>query len=213
MVIEIVSDVVCPWCFIGKRRLERAVKLLQLEDVQLRWRAFDLNPGTPKEGVRWQEHMIRKFGSADYAQRLEAHVAAEGAKDGIALRFDRIERLPNTLDAHRLSWLAGQQGKQAAVVERLFEAYFTDGQDIGSPEVLTRIGKEAGIDVDSVADLWASDSGVAEVLAEQNDSRLQGVGGVPAFFLNGVPIASGAQKPELLASLIDSAAGRCSLKV
>jgi predicted DsbA family dithiol-disulfide isomerase len=156
--------------------------------------------------------MIRKFGSADYARSLEAHVAAEGAKDGIALRFDRIERLPNTLDAHRLSWLAGQQGKQAAVVERLFGAYFTEGQDIGSPEILAQIGREAGMDVGGVADLLASDSGVSEVLAEQNDSRLQGVSGVPAFFLNGVPIASGAQKSELLASLIDGAAGRCSLE-
>jgi predicted DsbA family dithiol-disulfide isomerase len=106
VLIEIVSDVVCPWCYIGKRRMEKALTMLQRSDIELQWRAFDLNAGTPKGGVPWQAHMIRKFGSLAYARRLEAHVAAAATEDGITLRFDRIERLPKTLDAHRLIWLA-----------------------------------------------------------------------------------------------------------
>jgi len=106
VLIEIVSDVVCPWCYIGKRRMEKALTMLQRSDIELQWRAFDLNAGTPKGGLPWQAHMIRKFGSLAYARRLEAHVAAAATEDGITLRFDRIERLPKTLDAHRLIWLA-----------------------------------------------------------------------------------------------------------
>jgi predicted DsbA family dithiol-disulfide isomerase len=211
-VIEIVSDVVCPWCFIGKRRLENALKLLQRPDAQLRWRAFELNPDLPKDGVDRQEYRIRKFGSLAYARQLEGQVAAAGAEEGITFRFDQIERIPNTLDAHRLIWLAGHDGVQDAVVERLFHAYFIDGQDVGKHEVLRQIGKESGLDSRSVAKLLDSDSGASEVLSEESHARTQGVNGVPTFFMNGVPITSGAHKPEVLASLISTALQQCSIE-
>jgi predicted DsbA family dithiol-disulfide isomerase len=202
MVIAVVSDVVCPWCLIGKRRLEKALKLLEREDMQIHWRPFELNPDIPKEGVNRQEYRIRKCGSLSYARQLEARVAAAGAEEGIKFRFDRIERMPNTLDAHRLIWLAAREGLQNAVVERLFDAYFIDGKDVGKHEVLRGIGKESGLDSGSVDSLLASNFGTAEIFAEEGHARARGVNGVPTFFINDVPIASGAQKPELLASVL-----------
>ena len=211
-VIEIVSDVVCPWCFIGKRRLESALKLLRRPDAQLRWRAFELNPGLPKDGVERQEYRIRKFGSLAYARQLEAHVGAAGTEQGITFRFDRIERIPNTFDAHRLIWLAGRHGVQDAVVERLFQAYFIEAQDVGKHDVLRRIGAESGLNSASVARLLDSDSGASEVLSEESHARAQGVNGVPTFFMNGAPITSGAHEPEVLASLISTSLQQCSLE-
>ena len=134
--IEVVSDVVCPWCFIGKRRLEKALALLDRQDATIRWKPFQLNPTTPKEGMDRQAYRIRKFGSLAYSQQLEARVAAAGAEEGIEFRFDQIKRTPNTLEAYRLIWFAGrEQGQdgrnvltvQNVVVENLFRAYFLDG--------------------------------------------------------------------------------------
>src|SRR4051794_33136176 len=118
-VIEVVSDVVCPWCYIGKRRLEKALALLQRESVTVSWKPFELNPGAPKEGLDRQAYRIRKFGSLAYSQQLEARVAAAGAEEGIAFRFDEIKRTPNTFEAHRLIWFAGREsaGMQNRVVE------------------------------------------------------------------------------------------------
>jgi len=207
-IIQIVSDVVCPWCFIGKRRLERALALLGRPDVQVEWKPFELNPGAPKEGMDRREYRTRKFGSFAYAQRLEARVAAAGAEEGIAFRFDRIARVPNTFDAHRLIWLAGREGVQDAVVERLFQAYFIDGEDVGDGAVLDRIAGSAGLH-------FAAGVGAAEVSTEENFARLQGINGVPAFFIDGRPVASGAQKAEVLASVVGPAlepvAEQCSL--
>ena len=134
--IEVVSDVVCPWCFIGKRRLEKAQAILDRRDVTIRWKPFQLNPGVPKEGMDRQASRIRKFGSLAYSQQLEARVAAAGAEEGIEFRFDQIKRTPNTLETYRLIWFAGrEQGQdgrnvltvQNVVVENLFRAYFLDG--------------------------------------------------------------------------------------
>src|SRR5690242_9620634 len=128
--IEVVSDVVCPWCFIGKRRLEKALALAGQESAQIHWKAYELNPQAPKEGLDRQAYRTRKFGSAAYARELETRVIQAGAGDGIEFRFDRIERVPNTLDAHRLIWLAGRDGgSQDAIVEDLFRAYFIEGRD------------------------------------------------------------------------------------
>src|SRR6202049_4092768 len=150
VLIEVVSDVVCPWCFIGKRRLEKALSLLGRPAAQVRWNAFQLNPDAPKEGINRQAYRVRKFGSLAYSQQLEARVAEAGMEDGIEFRFDRIERTPNTFDAHRLIWLPGREGVQDAIVENLFRAYFIDAEDVGSPGVLTRIGTESGLDAASV---------------------------------------------------------------
>ena len=216
LTMDVVSAVVCPWCFIGKRRLEKALALLGRENVQIRWKAFQLNPGAPKPGMDRRTYRLRKFGSAEYAQQLEARVAAAGTEEGIHFRFDRIERIPNTFDAHRLIWLAGSGGVQNDVVEKLFHAYFIDGEDVGSPGILKRIGAESGLDSGALDQLFAGDRGAAEVTAEEAHARTQGVNGVPAFFVNGAPIASGAQKPEVLASIfgpaLDLAGQRCSVE-
>jgi len=204
VIIEVVSDVVCPWCFIGKRRLEKALKLLGRQDVQIHWTAFELNPDISKAGVDRQEHRIRKFGSLSRARQLETHVAAAGAEE-IEFRFDRIERMPNTFDAHRLIWLAGRQGLQNALVERLFQAYFIDGEDVGNHEVLKRIGKQSGLDSGGVESLLGSDFGAEEIRVGKNRARVEGVNGVPTFFVSGVPITSGAHKPQILATLLGRA--------
>ena len=135
-----------------------------------------------------------------------------GAEEGIGFRFDRIARVPNTFDAHRLIWLAGQEGGQDAVVENLFRAYFIDAEDVGKPAVLKRIGIQSGLNPRRVEQLLAGDPGRSEVLAEEREARSQGVSGVPAFFVNGQRVVSGAQKPELLASVLGPALGQCSLE-
>jgi len=200
--IEVVSDVVCPWCFIGKRRLEKALNLLGRPDIQVQWRAFELNPGFSPAGVDRQEHRIRKFGSLSRARQLEAHVAAAGAEEGIDFRFERIARMPNTFDAHRLIWLAGRCGSQNTVVESLFHAYFVEGEDVGEHQVLTRIGRQNGLDTDRVDNMLDGDFGAEEIRAEENRARAAGVNGVPTFFVNGVPVTSGAHQPQVLASLL-----------
>jgi predicted DsbA family dithiol-disulfide isomerase len=205
VLIEVVSDVVCPWCFIGKRRLEKALSLLGRPAVQIHWKAFQLNPDAPKEGMNRQAYRVRKFGSLAYSQQLEARVAEAGMEDGIEFRFDRIERTPNTFDAHRLIWLAGREGLQDAIVEKLFRAYFIDAEDVGSPGVLTNIGTESGLDAASVEKLLSGDLGANEVAADEHQARAQGISGVPTFFVDGVPIASGAQKPEVLAAALGPA--------
>jgi predicted DsbA family dithiol-disulfide isomerase len=211
-VIEVVSDVVCPWCFIGKRRLEKALALAGRKSAQVHWKAFELNPQAPKEGMDRQAYRARKFGSAAYARELEGRVIQTGAEEGIEFRFDRIERVPNTLDTHRLIWLAGHDGGQDAMVENLFRAYFIDGQDIGSPSVLRNIAVGSGLDAAKIDELFNTDLGKREVLDQEREAHAHGVNGVPSFFLAGVPVMSGAQKPEILASAFSSAFGECSLE-
>jgi predicted DsbA family dithiol-disulfide isomerase len=191
--IEVVSDVVCPWCFIGKRRLGKALALLDRQDITVRWKPFQLNPNAPREGWNRKEYRAKKFGSLEYAKQLEDRVAAAGASEDIAFRFDLIERTPNTLDAHRLIWLASNQD---AMVERLFQAYFLAGKDIGDPEVLKHLAEENGID------LFKGDEGRNEVVAEESGARAHGVNGVPTFFVDGTPVTSGAHPPELLAQML-----------
>jgi predicted DsbA family dithiol-disulfide isomerase len=212
VLIEVVSDVVCPWCFIGKRRLEKALALLGQPKAQIRWKAFQLNPDAPKEGLNRQAYRVRKFGSLAYSQQLEGRVADAGMEDGIQFRFDRIERTPNTFDAHRLIWLAGRDGVQNETVENLFRAYFIDGEDLGNSNVLKRIGIESGLDSGVVEELLRGNLGASEVVADERQARAEGVSGVPTFFVDGEPMASGAQKPELLASVLGPALTRCSLE-
>jgi predicted DsbA family dithiol-disulfide isomerase len=194
-VIEVVSDVICPWCYIGKRRLEKALSLMGRTDAVVRWKAFELNPGAPREGMDRREYRMRKFGSLAYSQQLEARVASAGASEGIDFRFDRIVRVPNTFEAHRLIWLAGRDGAQDAVVEQLFRAYFLEGEDLGDPAVLRRIGRESGIEL-------SGDEGAREVSEELSAARARGVTGVPSFFVDGRPVASGAHPAELMASFL-----------
>jgi predicted DsbA family dithiol-disulfide isomerase len=143
--VDVISDVICPWCSIGKRRLEKAVAAFG-GPVRVRWLPFQLNPTMPKEGASRKEYRTRKFGSWERSLELDARVVAVGEGEGIHFAFDRIERTPNTLDTHRLIWLAGKEGVQDAVVEALFRAYFTEGRDISNHQTLLDMVAEAGLD-------------------------------------------------------------------
>ena len=147
LAIDVISDVICPWCYIGKRRLEKAIAAFDgKQEVRVRWLPFQLNPTMPKEGISRKEYRIRKFGSWERSLELDAKVVAVGETEGIHFAFDRIERTPNTVDAHRLIWLADQQGCQDAVVEALFRAYFTEGRDISNRQTLIDVVAEAGLE-------------------------------------------------------------------
>ena len=198
--IDIVSDVICPWCFIGKRLFEKALSLARPEiPIKVHWRPFELNPDMPAEGIGRKLYRTRKFGSWERSQALDAQVAQAGAGERIAFAFDRMERRPNTFDAHRLIWLAGVEGVQDAVVEALFQAYFVDALDVGDREVLARVAGTAGLDA---RDFLASQRGLNAVYDEQSRARRRGVEGVPLFLINGATAISGAQSPELIAATL-----------
>ena len=208
--VEIVSDAICPWCYVGKRQFERA--LANLPDgvaVEVRWKPFQLNPDMPAQGVERRDYRIRKFGSWEHSQRLDAQVAAAAAQVGIGMRHDLMRRTPNTFDAHRLIWLAGREGAQDAVVEALFSAYFVEGRDIGDRAVLADIAVRAGVDKAGAEAFLAGDEGAPEVSAEEIAARRRGLNGVPSFIVNGQPAFSGALPAELmLDGILRAAAAR-----
>lgn len=207
--IDIVSDVICPWCFIGKRRLEKALKLLgDLSGVKINWKPFQLNPQIPPHGIERRAYRTAKFGSWERSLALDAQVAAAGAEEGITFAFDKMTRTPNTLDAHRLIWLAGQRGVQDVVVERLFKGYFEEGLDLNDRAALVRLAAEGGITPADAERLLAEDAGRLDVLMEEARYKSLGVAGVPAFFLNGEPAFSGAAGSPLLAQGIRRALAR-----
>jgi predicted DsbA family dithiol-disulfide isomerase len=205
--IEVVSDAICPWCWVGKRRLGRAVAALSPEiQAVVSWRPFELNPSMPKGGLDRRTYRSRKFGSWERSQLLDAQVAAAGLSDGLIFRHDRIERTPNTLDAHRLIWLAGRERRQSDVVEGVFAAYFVDGRDVGDPNVLVDVGAAAGLHRARVEALFAADEGAAEVKQELHRAAALGVSGVPTVLVNGTPLFSGAIRTELMKTALRRAA-------
>lgn len=211
LMIEIYSDVVCPWCYIGKRRLERA--LSQLKDAvrpQIIWRPFQLNPTMPKEGMDRTTYLEAKFGSLEAFRRLEEHVLAAGAEERITFAFEKIARTPNTLLAHRLIWYAAQQGCQDAVVDSLFKGYFEEGADIGMISVLVQLAERAGL---NAAHFLQSDGGVAEVKAEESAGHKLGIRGVPYFVLNQAYGISGAQPVDVFVSAMQNALAQASVAV
>jgi len=206
--IEVVSDVVCPWCFIGKRRLTKALALLGRADEPVRWKPFQLNPGAPREGFERAPYRTRKFGSAEFAQQLEDRVVEAAREEGLELRFDRVTSIPNSFDAHRLIRLAQGAGLQDQAVEALFQAYFMEGQDVGDPSVLLAVAASIGMSAPEVVEMLAGQAGAAEVRAEEEEARRRGVSGVPTFFVNGEPVTSGAHPAPLLASFLGTALGQ-----
>ncbi|MFO1188249.1 MAG: DsbA family oxidoreductase [Alphaproteobacteria bacterium] len=196
MRIEIVSDVICPWCFIGKRRLEQALALHPLPDLEIAWRPFELNPGMPKEGMSRAEYVEAKFGSAARGQTVYDRVADAGRESGLVFAFDRMTRIPNTIDAHRLIRLAGRARVQNALVEGLFSAYFLEGRNIGDTKVLTEIARAARIEPGAIAHILADDSEVEAIKSEISLAQEMGVSSVPFFIFDGVYGISGAQPPE-----------------
>ena len=202
--IDIVSDAICPWCYIGKRQLERALAILASEGLHfsVHWNPFQLNPDMPREGRDRAAYRAMKFGSAERARELDERVAGAAADVGLNFRQDLMLRTPNTLDAHRLIWLAGREGVQDAVMEAIFAAYFTQGRDIGDREVLADCAALAGMDRVAVADFLAGDVAAEEMLAADRAAREAGVNGVPSFFLDGYGLYSGAMPAETMAEAL-----------
>jgi predicted DsbA family dithiol-disulfide isomerase len=202
--IDIVSDAICPWCYIGKRQLERALALLAPEGLHfsVHWNPFQLNPDMPKWGRDRVAYRAVKFGSAERARELDERVASAAAGVGLSFRQDLMLRTPNTLDAHRLIWLAGKEGVQDAVMEAVFAAYFTQGHDIGDSAVLADCAAEAGMDRASVAEFLAGNVAANEMLAADRAAREASVNGVPAFFLDGYNLFSGAMPADTMAEAL-----------
>lgn len=206
LTIEIYSDIVCPWCYIGKRRLERALDQLNgAAPARITWRPFQLNPTMPKDGMDRTTYLVAKFGSRDAFRQMEEHVLAAGAAECIPFAFEKVARTPNTFLAHRLMWHAEQQGCQDAVVESLFRGYFTEGADIGSVPVLSQLAGRAGLDAAAVESFLHSEKGATEVKIEETVGHRLGIRGVPYFVLNGSISISGAQPPDIFVSALQQA--------
>jgi predicted DsbA family dithiol-disulfide isomerase len=192
--IDIVSDAICPWCYIGKRQMERALLTLGSEGLSfsIHWNPFQLNPDMAKEGVDRAQYRAWKFGSAEKAAALDARIVEAAAQVGLEFHPERIKRTPNTIDAHRLIWFAGQHGVQDAAMESVFRAYFIEAQDIGQHVVLADCAAEAGMDRDEVMAFLTGDLADKEMRAADVAAREAGVSGVPSFFLDGYGLFSGA---------------------
>ena len=204
--IEVISDTICPWCYVGKRRLERAVALLGNPPIEVEWKPFQLNPAMPREGMNRREYRTRKFGSWEHSQALDAQVRAAGAEVGISFAHDKIVRTPNTVASHQLIWVAGLYGRQDTVVEAIFREYFCNGRDIGETAVLLEVGLSAGLMRDQIERHLNNADTREAVLREERKMRGLAVRGVPTFVVNGVPLASGAQPEAALASAFRAAA-------
>ncbi len=200
LVIEIASDVVCPWCYIGKRRMEKALALLDGKvKPDIRWLPFELNPDMPAAGMPRAAYRAAKFGSVERGRELDARVAAEGRGEGIAFAFERIERTPNTRAAHQLIDLAQSQGKAGPVVDALFRAYFEEAQDIGDAAVLAAIATANGVSG------WPGQANATGVAENEESVRRLGISAVPTFIFERKFGVSGAHPPETLAASIREA--------
>lgn len=206
--IDVYSDVVCPWCYIGKRRLEQALESVRAQEpARVFWRPFQLNPTMPKAGMDRRVYLEAKFGGPGEMKMIQDRVATVGTSAGIEFAFDRIARTPNTFDAHRLIWFAQQQGRQDEVAEELFHGYFTGGLNVGQPETLVSLAVRAGLDGEAVGRLLQADEGVEAVRQEEAHGRRLGIRGVPYFVLNGKTAISGAQPVETFVSAIEQVTG------
>jgi predicted DsbA family dithiol-disulfide isomerase len=206
--VDIVSDVVCPWCYIGKRKLEVALDRLRNEAgpmITVRWHPFELNPDLPAQGMPREEYLRAKFGGKERANDIYARVRAIGAELAIAFDFDRIQLQPNTRDAHRLIAWAQQHGDANLLVERLFHAYFTEGRYLGAVDDLVALAADVGLPADQARAMLASPAHRVEVEAENREARDAGISGVPFFIFNGRTAVSGAHDPETLLEAITAA--------
>ena len=205
--LDVVSDTICPWCWIGKRRLEAALGRIGDElALDVRWRPFELNPDLPREGISRRDYRTAKFGSWERSLALDAEVRAAGAGDGLDFRHALQERTPNTLASHALVALAADAGRQGDVIEALFGAYFTDGRDVGDVETLVEIGTAHGLDA-TAAEAAVTDAALRERLhAEARAYAGGGVNGVPSVLMNGFLLFSGAQAPGTIEAVLREAA-------
>jgi predicted DsbA family dithiol-disulfide isomerase len=201
--IDVVSDVVCPWCFIGKRRLEKAVASRPDIPVAVRWRPYFLNPWVPRQGMSRTEYLITKFGSVERYNANAQRVVAAAASEGLTYAPEKISRQPNTIDCHRLILWAEETGDPARMKQRLMELYFTEGADLSDREVLVKAAADCGLDGDHVRVLLADDTDVPRVEQAAKSAQEAGIEGVPFFIFGGVLAVSGAQAPDYLASAIE----------
>jgi len=204
--IEIVHDLVCPWCYLGVRRLLRTLRRRPDLLFDLTWRPFLLNPDMPRMGMARPDYVARKFGGEERARRLYAAISDTGRAEGILFRFDRIKRSPSSVDAHRLVRYATRFGRADAMVEALFSAHFTDGHDIGDPAVLLAVALACGLDAGDVAQFLRSDDESDAIHAENLRAHRLGINGVPCFVIGGRHAIAGAQEPEVIERLLDVAA-------
>ncbi len=205
MKIEFIFDTVCPWCYVGKRRFERALAQRPGTRTEIVWRPFLLNPDIPPEGIDRRAYLDRKFGGPARVNRIHAAVAAAGTAEGIAFAFDRITRAPNTLNSHRMIRFAAGFGRQPEVVEALYRAYFVEGLDIGLVPTLVALGERLDLPGIELEDYLRSETDVSAVLNDNARAHRQGVNGVPCLILDGSYALAGAQEPDILLRLIDIA--------
>jgi predicted DsbA family dithiol-disulfide isomerase len=206
--IDVVSDVVCPWCYIGKRRLEAAIALNPDLDVTINWRAYFLNPWIPREGVERRTYLETKFGSVARYGVIAERVVAAAAMEGLVYAPDKVSRQPNTLDCHRLILWSRSVTDPARVKQRLMELYFAEGADLTDAKVLIQAAVDCGMDGDLVRRLLASDADVDRIENDASSAKEAGIDGVPTFIFGSSVIVTGAQSPEYLASAIERTAGR-----
>ncbi|HLO75615.1 MAG TPA: DsbA family oxidoreductase [Magnetospirillum sp.] len=205
MKIEFIFDTVCPWCYVGKRRFERALAMRPGTRVNIHWRPFLLNPDIPMEGIDRHLYLDRKFGGPARVQRVHSAVAAAGESEGIEFAFERIARTPNTLNSHRMIRFAAAQGRETETVEALYRGYFCEGRDIGRINELVEIGGSAGLPVAQLKKYLDTDADIAAVLNDNARAHRLGVNGVPCLVFDGIYAVAGAQEPDVLLRLVDVA--------
>ncbi len=201
--IDVVSDVVCPWCFIGKHRLEEALKLKPGIAVEVHYRPYFLNDWIPREGMARVDYLTTKFGSPERYEGIATRVASAAAGEGLVYDSSKMKRQPNTIDCHRLIRWAESIGKAAEMKQKLMDFYFTDGADLTQTETLVKAASEVGLDADKVRAALATDQDVAEITREAESAKQAGIEGVPCFIFGGKFAISGAQAPEHLAEAIE----------
>jgi predicted DsbA family dithiol-disulfide isomerase len=202
LVIDIVSDVVCPWCYIGKRRIENALAQVPDVPVVVHWRPFFLNAWVPREGISREEYLTTKFGSVEAYKGIAGRVVAAANEEGLVYRPDLVKRQPNTIDCHRLIHWAEAEGNAAEMKQRLMELYFRDGGDLTDIVVLVQAASDVGLDADDVRKRLATDEDVARVSGQAQEAADKGISGVPTYVFAQKYAVSGAQPPEQLARAI-----------
>ncbi len=209
--LDILSDPICPWCYIGKTKLDRALEARPDHPFEIEWHPFQLNPDMPKAGMDRRRYLESKFGSRDRAIAVYAQVEEAALEAGLEIDFERMRRTPNTLDAHRVIHWAGLEGRQTPMVSALFRAYFTQGQDIGDREVLLDLVEEIGLDRDMIRKLIESEADRESIIERDVHARGKGVTGVPTFVVAHRHVVVGAQPAEMWVSVIDELLGRTQL--
>ena len=205
LVVDVVSDVVCPWCFIGKKRLEKAIALRPDLAVEVRWHPYFLNDWVPREGIGRDEYLTKKLGSPERYKGIAGRVVEAAAGEGLTYNPGAISRQPNTTDCHRLILWARNTGDAARMKQRLMELYFTEGADLTDREVLVKAAADCGMDANLTRELLASDRDIDRVSAQATEAKEMGIDGVPCFILGGVMAVSGAQDPAYLADAMGRA--------